>query len=165
LIAYRLNEISLLGLAAERDLASHPKVGASWEGFAIEQVLRTVRPDAAHFWATHTGAELDLLLFVRGRRYGIEVKYQDAPRLTPSMRIAPGDLGLERLTVLYPGDRCYDLDKRVAVVPLADLAALAIVRARGRRAIPPSAPSSRPSFAPTPARRRARRFRRTTRRR
>lgn len=120
---------ALLGLAAERDLASHPKVGASWEGFAIEEVLRTARPDAAHFWATHTGAELDLLLFVRGRRYGVEVKYQDAPRMTPSMRIAIDDLGLERLTVLYPGDRRYDLDKRVAVVPLAELAA------RGRRSL------------------------------
>lgn len=113
----------LLGLAAERDILSHPKIGASWEGFAIEEALRTVRPDAAHFWATHTGAELDLLLLVRGRRYGVEVKYQDAPRMSPSMRIAIEDLGLDRLTVLYPGDRRYDLDKRVAVVPLTELAA------------------------------------------
>jgi predicted AAA+ superfamily ATPase len=125
---------ALLGLPDERALVAHPKVGASWEGFAIEETLRTVRPDAAHFWATHTGAELDLLLFVRGKRFGVEVKFQDAPRLTPSMRIALADLGLERLTVLYPGERAYDLGRRVTVVPLADLAtrgAAAVVRPRG----------------------------------
>jgi len=113
---------ALLGLASERELLSHPKVGASWEGYAIEETLRVVRPDAAHFWATHTGAELDLLLLVRGRRYGVEVKFQDAPRLTSSMRIALEDLGLMRLTVLYPGHQRYDLERRVAVVPLAELA-------------------------------------------
>ena len=113
---------TLLGLATERDVLSHPKAGASWEGFAIEEALRTIRPEAAYFWATHTGAELDLLLFVGGRRYGVEVKFQDAPRLTPSMRIALEDLGLRRLSVLYPGDRRYPLDRRVDVVPLAELA-------------------------------------------
>jgi predicted AAA+ superfamily ATPase len=113
---------ALLGLATEREVLSHPKAGASWEGFAIEEALRTIRPEAAYFWATHTGAELDLLLFVRGRRYGVEVKFQDAPRLTPSMRIALEDLGLRRLTVLYPGDRRYPLERRVDVVPLAELA-------------------------------------------
>ena len=113
---------ALLGLATEREVLSHPKAGASWEGFAIEEVLRTVRPEAAYFWATHTGAELDLLLFVRGRRYGVEVKFQDAPRLTPSMRIALEDLRLRRLTVLYPGDRRYALARQVEVVPLAELA-------------------------------------------
>jgi predicted AAA+ superfamily ATPase len=113
---------TLLGLATERDVLSHPKAGASWEGFAIEEALRTVPSEAAYFWATHTGAELDLLLFVRGRRYGVEVKFQDAPRLTPSMRIALEDLGLRRLSVLYPGDRRYPLERRVDVVPLAELA-------------------------------------------
>ncbi len=113
---------TLLGLATEREVLSHPKAGASWEGFAVEEVLRTVRSEAAYFWATHTGAELDLLLFVRGRRYGVEVKFQDAPRLTPSMRIALEDLGLRRLSVLYPGDRRYSLDRQVDVVPLAELA-------------------------------------------
>jgi predicted AAA+ superfamily ATPase len=111
---------ALLGLASERDLLSHPKLGASWEGFAIEQVLAAIRPDAAHFWATHAGSELDLLLFVRGRRYGVEVKYQDAPRLTPSLRIAREDLGLGRIVVIYPGDRRYRLDAHVEVVPLLE---------------------------------------------
>lgn len=113
---------ALLGLASEREIGSHPKVGASWEGYAIEEVLRVVRPGSAHFWATHTGAELDLLMLVGGRRYGVEVKYQDAPRLTRSMRIALEDLRLRHLTVLYPGDTRYQLDRRVSVVPLAELA-------------------------------------------
>ena len=76
----------------------------------------------AYFWATHTGAELDLLLFVRGRRYGVEVKFQDTPRLTASMRHALDDLRLDRLTVLYPGDRGYDLERQVGVMPLSELA-------------------------------------------
>jgi len=113
---------ALLGLSTEKEILSHPKAGASWEGYAIEEVLKLVRPEASYFWATHTGAELDLLLFKGGRRYGVEMKFQDAPRLTPSMRHALMDLGLERLTVLYPGDLRYDLDGRVSVVPLAELA-------------------------------------------
>jgi hypothetical protein len=113
---------TLLGLASEREILSHPKVGASWEGYALEETINLVRPEAAYFWATHTGAELDLLLMKRGRRYGVEIKFQDAPRLTPSMRIALADLHLQHLTVLYPGDQRYDLDRRVSVVPLADLA-------------------------------------------
>lgn len=111
---------ALLGLASEREILSHPKVGASWEGFAFEETLRAVRPEAAYFWATHTGAEMDLLLFSRGRRYGVEVEFQDAPRLTPSMRIALEDLDLTRLTVLYPDDRRYPPERRVDVVPLAE---------------------------------------------
>ncbi len=113
---------ALLGLGTEKEILSHPKAGASWEGYAIEEVLKLVRPEASYFWATHTGAELDLLLFRGGHRYGVEMKFQDAPRLTPSMRHAVADLSLERLTVLYPGDLRYDLDRRVSVVPLAELA-------------------------------------------
>ena len=130
---------ALLGLASEREILSHPKVGASWEGYAIEETLGTVNPEAAHFWATHTGAELDLLLFVRGRRYGVEVKFQDAPRLTPSMRHALNDLRLEHLAVLYPGDRRYSLERRVTVVPLSELAtagAAAVIPGSGRRGTP-----------------------------
>lgn len=113
---------ALLGLATEHDIASHPKVGASWEGYALEETMKAVRPEAAHFWATHTGAELDLLLIKNGKRYGVEFKFQDAPRVTPSMRIAISDLRLHHLTVLYPGDQAYELDSRIAVVPLAHLA-------------------------------------------
>jgi len=113
---------SLLGLATERDLRSHPKVGASWEGFAIEEAIGLTRPDAAYFWATHTGAELDLLLMKGSRRYGVEVKFQDAPQVTRSMRIAIADLRLRHLTVLYPGEKAYPLDRHITVVPLAHLA-------------------------------------------
>src|SRR5712692_5718011 len=113
----------LLGVRTERDLLGHPKVGASWEGYAIEEVLKLTEPDAAYFWATHAGAELDLLLLKDGRRYGVEIKRQDAPRPTPSMRIALEDLRLAHLTVLYPGSRTYDLAERVTAVPLARVAA------------------------------------------
>jgi len=110
---------ALLGIANQRDLESHPKVGASWEGYAVEEVIKSFRPDEAYFWATHTGAELDLLLFKNGRRIGVECKRADAPTLTPSMRIALADLKLDRLYVLYPGERSYSLAKNVEVQPLA----------------------------------------------
>src|SRR6516165_7586872 len=90
---------ALLGIANRRDLELHPKVGASWEGCAIEEVLKAVRPDAAYYWATHQGAELDLLLFKNGRRVGVECKRVDAPTLTASMRTAMHDLKLDRLAV------------------------------------------------------------------
>ena len=114
---------ALLGLRTERDLLGHPKLGGSWEGYALEEVLKLTQPDEACFWATHAGAELDLLLFKNGRRYGVEVKHQDAPHLTASMRIAQTDLRLDHLTVLYPGARAYDLADHVRVAPLAALAA------------------------------------------
>ena len=111
---------ALLGVANQRDLESHPKVGASWEGYAVEEVLKSFRPDQAYFWATHGGAELDLLLFKSGRRIGVECKRADAPRLTPSMRIALADLKLGHLYVLYPGEKAYSLAKNVEVMPLAN---------------------------------------------
>jgi uncharacterized protein len=112
----------LLGLRTRQELLSHPKCGASWEGYAIEETLKLVQPDEAYFWATHNGAELDLLLFARGRRFGVEVKHADAPTLTPSMRIALADLQLDYLTVLYPGTKQYALGERITVVPVAMLA-------------------------------------------
>jgi predicted AAA+ superfamily ATPase len=111
----------LLGIGTEKDLLAHPKCGASWEGYVLEEVLRLLEPEGAYFWATHTGAELDLLVFKNGRRIGIEVKRQDAPRITPSMRIALADLDLERLTVLYPGGQSYELGDDIRVVPVAVL--------------------------------------------
>jgi predicted AAA+ superfamily ATPase len=113
----------LLGLKTEDELLHHPRCGASWEGFAIEETLKVVRPDEAYFWATHTGAELDLLLLKDGRRLGVEVKRADAPRLTPSMRAALHDLRLEQLVVLYPGEASYSLADRVVVRPLETVAA------------------------------------------
>lgn len=111
---------ALLGIPNQRDLESHPKVGASWEGYAVEEVLKFIRPDEAYFWATHNGAELDLLLFKNGRRIGVECKRADAPVLTPSMRIALHDLKLDHLYVLYPGDKRYNLAKNVEVLPLVE---------------------------------------------
>ena len=111
----------LLGIKLERDLLRHPKLGGSWEGYLVEELIKRVEPDESYFWATHNGAEMDLLLFKDGRRLGFEIKRQDAPGLTPSMRIAIEDLGLERLTVLYPGTRAYDLARNVRVVPAVAL--------------------------------------------
>jgi predicted AAA+ superfamily ATPase len=110
---------ALLGIANRRDLEFHPKVGASWEGYAVEEVLKAVRPDEAYYWATHNGAEIDLVLFKDGRRIGVECKRADAPVLTPSMKIALTDLKLDRLCVLYPGEKTYSLGKKVEVIPLA----------------------------------------------
>jgi hypothetical protein len=108
----------LLGVGTERELLGHPKSGASWEGYAVEEVLRAAEPDEAYFWATHQGAELDLLLFKGGRRVGVEIKRMDAPTLTPSMRIALADLKLDQLTVVYPGSQSYELGPQVRVLPL-----------------------------------------------
>ena len=112
---------ALLGIGGVRDLEHHPKVGASWEGYAIEQMLMTMQPDEVYFWATHAGAELDLLMFKNGRRIGIECKRMDAPVMTPSMRVAMEDLRLDELKVVYPGDKRYALAKGVEVVPLAQI--------------------------------------------
>lgn len=109
----------LLGLRTASELLAHPKAGASWEGFVVEETLRRVQPEQAYFWATHQGAELDLLLIKRGRKHGVEIKREDAPRMTPSMRIALEDLGLESLTVVYPGSRAYKIASEVSVVPFA----------------------------------------------
>lgn len=112
----------LLGLETEKALLGHAKLGASWEGFAIEQVLSSEPHDEACFWATHQGAEVDLVLRRGDRLLGVECKRADAPKLTRSMRIALDDLGLERIAVLYPGDRRYPLAENVDVVPLEQLA-------------------------------------------
>ena len=114
---------ALLGLGDPRALEHHPKVGASWEGYAVEEVLKALRPDDAYYWATHNGAEIDLVLFKDGRRIGVECKRKDAPVLTPSMRIALADLKLDQLLVVYPGERRYPLGDRVEAVPLAELVA------------------------------------------
>ena len=112
---------ALLGIGGARDLEHHPKVGASWEGFAVEEVLKALRPDEAYYWATHSGAEIDLVIFKNARRIGIECKRIDAPVLTPSMRIALADLKLDELYVVYPGEKRYPLTRKVEVVPLSQM--------------------------------------------
>jgi predicted AAA+ superfamily ATPase len=111
---------TLLGIGSRRDLELHPKVGASWEGYAVEEVIKALHPDDMYYWATHSGAEIDLVLFKKGRRIGVECKRVDAPALTPSMRIALADLKLDELNVVYPGEKRYSLAERVSAVPLAE---------------------------------------------
>lgn len=114
---------TLLNLTTLADLEGHPKSGASWEGFVIAQVIRHLgaRSEECFFWATHAGAELDLLV-VRGReRLGFEIKRASAPVMTMSMRHALADLKLRRLTVLHAGDQAYDLDRRVRALPVTHL--------------------------------------------
>lgn len=112
----------LLGLRSRADLDRHPKRGASWEGYVIEEAIKQLEPDEAYFWRAHTGAELDLLVMKGSRRIGIEAKVADAPVLTPSMRIAMEDLRLDSLAVLYPGQRRYLLAPGVEAVPASELA-------------------------------------------
>ncbi|OHE31987.1 MAG: hypothetical protein A3J94_06850 [Syntrophus sp. RIFOXYC2_FULL_54_9] len=111
----------ILGIRKPDDLLTHPKCGASWEGYVMEELLTILQPDKAYFWGTHAGAEIDLLLFKESRRIGVEIKRADAPRLTPSMRIALTDLGLNRLLVIYPGEKRYSLAEKVDVLPLSVL--------------------------------------------
>jgi hypothetical protein len=110
---------NLLGVKTRLELLSHPKSGLSWEGYAIEELHKLLEPDESYFWATHNGAELDLLLIKDGKKYGVECKRSDAPKLTPSMVTAMNDLELEKLTVLYSGDKTYRLGDRIIVSPLA----------------------------------------------
>jgi len=111
----------LLGISSAKALLNHPKIGASWEGFVIEQILLTQPHDEAFFWATHQGAEIDLILRRGDRLFGVEVKRADAPRATPSVRIALADLDLEQVAVIYPGTKRYPLADQVEAVPIADL--------------------------------------------
>ncbi len=111
----------LLGIRSELELLTHNKSGASWEGYALMETLHALRPDAAYFWGTHAGAELDLYLLKDGRKIGVEFKRADAPSLTPSMRIALADLQLDHLFVVYPGHLAYPLAEQVSVLPLETL--------------------------------------------
>jgi predicted AAA+ superfamily ATPase len=114
---------TLLNLESQRDIEMHPKLGASWEGFGIEVVLRLaqLRRDECFYWATYTGAELDLLT-IRGRqRWGFEFKRTVSPRMTKSMRYALTDLGLSRLYVIHAGEHTFPLEKKVTAVALRDV--------------------------------------------
>lgn len=109
---------TLLGLRTFKDLEGHPKVGASWEGFVLEQVIHRlrVRDEECFFWATHGGAELNLLV-VRGRwRIGFEVKRTTSPQVTPSMRSAISDLNLRSLDLIYVGENTFPLGKNIRAV-------------------------------------------------
>lgn len=108
---------ALLGLKTESDIFGSPRCGASWEGYVIEEAIHSIDPDEVYFWATHNDAEIDLVFLKNDRMYGLECKRADAPKMTPSMRIALQDLKLERIAVIYPGRQRYALSKQVTVVP------------------------------------------------
>lgn len=112
---------SLLGLKDGKDLLLHPKLGASWEGFAMEEILKVTGSRDAYFWGTHGGAELDLMIDEGSTRIGFEFKYSQAPVMTKSIYSAMNDLKLQRLAVVYPGTRHYALAEKVEALPLASI--------------------------------------------
>ncbi|MCD6184382.1 MAG: ATP-binding protein [Deltaproteobacteria bacterium] len=109
---------SLLNIPNYHSLIGNPRIGASWEGFALEQVLQIIRPPEAYFWSTHSGAEIDLLFFQKGKRYGVEFKFNEAPKITKSMHTAVQDLSLDYLWVIYPGKEKYPVTNKITVRPL-----------------------------------------------
>ncbi|MCC6897496.1 MAG: ATP-binding protein [Polyangiaceae bacterium] len=124
----------LLGVETQLGLYAHPKLGASWEGFAIEQIIQTLGAEReAHFYRTHAGAELDLMIERRGKRFGFELKHTDHVTVSKSMRVALDDLGLEHLWVVHPGQRSFALQPRISALPLADLGELARDRRLAKR--------------------------------
>ncbi len=114
---------SLLGLPNAATIESHPKLGSSWEGFVIERIIQLFGERNCTFWATQAGAELDLLVFHHGKRYGFEIKYADAPRTTKSMHIAIDTLGLNHLFAVYPGNATYAINENIEALAISDLEA------------------------------------------
>ncbi len=114
---------SLMTINSADALLAHPKLGASWEGFALENICFVLgkRQEELYFYRTHAGAELDLFWQHGGKNWGIEFKYTDAPRKTRSMEVVGQDLNLEHLWVVYPGSQSYRLDSAITVLPLQDI--------------------------------------------
>lgn len=117
---------SLLGIQSRQELLSHPKLGASWEGFAIEQILARFGDHDTYYWGTHNGAELDMLLFRNGKKWGFEFKVGDGPMMTKSLHSANNELQLERTWIIYPGESRYPVHDRVEALPLHQLASIEI---------------------------------------
>ena len=115
---------SLLNLPDFQTLYSYSRVGASWEGFAIEQVLQIIKPSQAFFWSTHSGAEVDLFFIHHGLRYGVECKFSEAPKITKSMIQAVESLNLSHLWVVYPGEHFYPLSNKISTWPMKNLVSL-----------------------------------------
>ncbi|PYV29716.1 MAG: hypothetical protein DMG09_29350 [Acidobacteria bacterium] len=112
---------SLLGIPSFAALEAHPKLGASWEGFALEEVLRMTGDREAYFWNTQSGAELDLLVFINGHRFGFEFKYADAPTVTKSLQVAWSDLKLRQVFLVHPGKKSYALNEWAQALSVEDL--------------------------------------------
>jgi len=113
----------LLSIESFKDVAAHHRLGAMWEGFAMETMVRGLgkRDDELFFWRTHTGIETDLFWQARGKNWAVEFKYADAPGLTKAMTTCIGDLNLEHLWVVYPGGKRYKLHEKVTVLPLTQI--------------------------------------------
>ena len=111
----------LLGINNQHDLYTHPKIGASWEGYVIEEMIAAAGPTEVYFWATHQGAEIDLLLKTETGMRGVECKRTDAPKMTPSIRSALEDLSLESVTIVYPGNKRFKLAEQVEAVPMEEI--------------------------------------------
>jgi predicted AAA+ superfamily ATPase len=126
---------ALLDIPSARALGAHPKVGASFEGFALQEVVRALhgRPEQCYFWATHQGAELDLLVVHGGRRRGYEFKRTDAPAVTKSMHVAIHDLGLESIDVIHAGGETYPLSNKIRALAISNLTTDLIQDRRARR--------------------------------
>jgi uncharacterized protein len=114
---------TLLGLNNNELLSHSPKLGASWEGFALEQIIRfyKVEPEECYFWASHSTAEIDLLIFKNGRRIGFEFKYTDTPKITPSMKLSLEYLKLDQIKVIFPGNIKFKLSEQIEAVGLESL--------------------------------------------
>ena len=112
---------ALLGLEQEKEVLGHPKCGASWEGFVLEQIAHLGPFEELYYWATHAGAEIDALGFCQGKKYGFEIKLSDAPRMSKSMHIVLDDLELDRLSIIYPGQKSYGLSHSVRAVSILEL--------------------------------------------
>lgn len=115
---------NLLGLGDMHSLLAHPRIGASWEGFVIEQALQILRPSGAFFWRTHTGSEADIFFIHAGKRYGLEVKFTEAPVLTKSMLTALEELGMDHLWIIHPGKHSYRVHKKITALQVQELPAL-----------------------------------------
>ncbi len=114
---------ALLNIKDKAELDTYPKLGAFWEGFALEEIIKAydLRAEECFFWATHADAELDLFIFKNGKRLGFEFKYTDVPKVTKSMRIALADLKLDHLTVVYPGKETFPLTENITAQGLEDI--------------------------------------------
>lgn len=113
----------LSGISSHENLKLSPRLGASWEGFALEQIIKAVDAslEEVYLWAVHQQAKLDLFIIKEGRRLGFEIKYTDAPRVSPSMHAAAEILKLDSLTIVYPGSTQYPLTEKINAQPLSNL--------------------------------------------
>jgi uncharacterized protein len=109
---------SLLEITDLQNLLGNPKLGASWEGFALELTLQIIQPNTSYFWGTHSGAELDLLIPYGGKHHGFEIKFNEAPTITRSMKVALEELNLDHLWIIYPGNKEYPVSENITVLPL-----------------------------------------------